>query len=144
MAAVMIGAGPHKGSHTAVAIGAAGEPLGEVRVRAPAARAGRLVAWAAAWPERAWAAGGARGLGSLLARQLVAAGERVLDVQPRLGARVRLPAAGDTSKNDPSDARPAAIAALRSSARREVRPDDRTAVLKVWALCRYLIRGHAQ
>jgi hypothetical protein len=32
--AVMIGAGPHKASHTAVVISAAEEPLGEVRVRA--------------------------------------------------------------------------------------------------------------
>ena len=64
MAAVMIGVDPHKGSHTAVAIGAAEEPLGEVRVRASAAQAERLVAWAAAWPERTWAIEGARGLGS--------------------------------------------------------------------------------
>jgi len=34
---------------------------------------------------------GAGGLGRMLARQLVAAGERVLDVQPKLAARVRLP-----------------------------------------------------
>jgi transposase len=33
---------------------------------------------------------GAGGLGHLLAQQLVAAGERVLDVQPKLAARVRL------------------------------------------------------
>jgi hypothetical protein len=52
--------------------------------------AGRLAAWAAAWPERTWAAGGARGLGSLLDWQLVAAGERVPGVQPKLGARARL------------------------------------------------------
>ena len=61
---------PHKASHTAVAIGAAEEPLGELRVRASAAQAGRLVAWAAGWPERTWAVEGARGLGSLLAQQL--------------------------------------------------------------------------
>jgi transposase len=133
MVAVMIGVDPHKGSHTAVAIGAAEEPLGELRVRASAAQAGRLVAWAAGWPERTWAVEGARGLGSLLAQQLVAAGERVLDVQPKLGARVRLLAAGDTNKNDPNDARSVAIAALRSSSRREVKPDDHTAVLKVWS-----------
>jgi transposase len=89
MAAVMIGVDPHKGSHTAVAIGAAEEPLGELRVRASAGQAQRLVAWAAAWPERTWAVEGAGGLGHLLAQQLVAAGERVLDVQPKLGARVR-------------------------------------------------------
>jgi transposase len=133
MAAVMIGVDPHKGSHTAVAIGAAEEPLGELRVRASAAQADRLVAWAAGWPERTWAVEGARGLGSLLAQQLVAVGERVLDVQPKLGARVRLLAAGDTNKNDPNDARSVAIAALRSSSRREVKPDDHAAVLKVWS-----------
>jgi transposase len=133
MVAVMIGVDPHKGSHTAVAIGAAEEPLGGLRVRASAAQAERLVAWAAAWPERTWAVEGAGGLGHLLAQQLVAAGERVLDVQPKLGARVRLLAAGDTNKNDPNDARSVAVAALRSTARREVRKDDHTAVLKVWS-----------
>jgi hypothetical protein len=48
MAAVMIGVDPHKGSHTAVAIGAAEELLGQVRVRACAAQAERLLAWAQA------------------------------------------------------------------------------------------------
>lgn len=74
---------PHKGSHTAVAIGAGEEPLGEVRVRASAAQAQRLLAWAAAWPERTWAIEGAAGLGHLLAQQLLSAGERVLDIQPK-------------------------------------------------------------
>ena len=118
----MIGVDPHKGSHTAVAIGAAEEPLGQVRVRASAAQAQRLLAWAAAWPQRTWAAGGRRGLGHLLDWQLVAAGEQVLDVQPKLGARVRLLASGDTNKNDPDDARSVAIAALRSGACRRSGP----------------------
>jgi transposase len=133
MAAVMIGIEPHKGSHTAVAIGADEEPLGQVRVRAAAAQAERLVAWAAGWPERTWAVEGAAGLGYLLAQQLVAAGERVLDIQPKLGARVRLLATGASNKNDPNDARSVAIAALRSRARREVIPADHAAVLKVWS-----------
>jgi hypothetical protein len=80
----MIGVDPHKGSHTAVAIGAAEEPLSQLRVRTSATQAGQLVAWAAPWPERTWAIEGARGLGYLLAQQLVAAGERVLDVQPKV------------------------------------------------------------
>ena len=105
MAAVMIGVDPDKASHTAVAISAAGEPLGELQVRACAAQAERLLAWAAAWPQRTWAIEGAGGLGHLLARQLLAVGERVLDVPPRLGARVRLLATGDVNKNDPDDAR---------------------------------------
>ena len=108
MAAVMIGAGPPKGSHTAVAIGEKEAPPGEVGVRAPAAQAGRLVAWAAPWPERTWAVEGAGGPGYLLARQLAAAGELVPGVQPRPGARVRLLAAGATNNNDPDGARPVA------------------------------------
>ena len=130
---VMIGVDPHKGSHTAVAIGAGEEPPGRLRVRASAAQAEKLVAWAADWPERTWAVEGAGGLGHLLDWQLVAAGERVLDVPPKLAARVRLLQAGDTSKNDPNDALSVAIAALRSKARRQVMAEDYAAVLKVRA-----------
>jgi transposase len=133
MAAVMIGVDPHKASHTAVVISAAEEPLGELRVRACAAQAGQLLAWAAAWPQRTWAVEGAGGLGHLLAQQLLAAGERVLDVPPKLGARVRLLATGNVNKNDPNDARSVAIAALRSAGVREVRADDHAAVLKIWS-----------
>jgi transposase len=133
MAAVIIGVDPHKGSHTAVVIGAAEQPLAELRVRASQAQADELVAWAWAWPERIWAVEGARGLGRLLAQQLVAAGERVLDVQPKLASRVRLLQAGDTNKNDPNDALSVAVAALRSTARREVSAEDYPAVLKVWS-----------
>jgi transposase len=133
MAAVMIGVDPHKGSHTAVVIGAAEEPLGELRVRASKTQVDELVAWAAAWPRRTWAVEGAGGLGRLLAQQLIAAGERVLDVQPKLAARVRLLATGAVNKNDPNDARSVAIAALRSAACLPVRPDDHAAVLKIWA-----------
>jgi len=129
----MIGIDPHKGSHTAVAVGAAEEPLGKLRVRACPDQAGKLVAWAQAWPERTWAVEGARGLGRLLAQQLVAAGERVLDVQPKLAARVRLLEAGDVNKTDPDDARSVAVAALRSAGRQEVTADGPAVVLKVWA-----------
>ena len=133
MTAVMIGVDPHKGSHTAVVIGPAEEPLGELRIRASAVQAQKLIAWAAAWPERTWAVEGASGLGHLLAQQLTAAGERVLDVQPKLAARVRLLQAGDTNKNDPNDALSVAVAALRSRSSREVVADDHAAVLKIWS-----------
>jgi transposase len=71
-------------------------------------------------PQRTWAIEGAGSTGHLLDWQLVSAGERVLDVQPKLGARVRLLAAGGVNKNDPSDARSVAIAA--ASPRRSPRP----------------------
>jgi len=131
--AVMIGIDPHKGSHTAVAVGVAEQPLGTIRIRACPAQAEQLVAWAAAWPERTWAVEGAPGLGRLLGQQLVAAGERVLDVQPKLAARVRLLHTGNTGKSDPNDALSVAVTALRSTANREVIADDHAVVLKVWA-----------
>jgi transposase len=133
MTTVMIGVDPHKGSHTAVAIDAAEEPLGQLRVRASASQAQRLVAWAAAWPERTWAVEGAGGLGHLLAQQLAATGEQVLDIQPKLAARVRLLATGASNKNDPNDALSVAVAALRSRTRRPVIADDHAAVLRVWS-----------
>jgi transposase len=82
-------------------------------------------------------------VGHLLAQQLLSAGERVLDVQPKLAARVRLLATGDVNKNDPSDARPVAVAALRSRGAREARRDDHAAVLKVWSR-RYRDLGRAR
>jgi transposase len=133
MAEVMIGIDPHKSSHTAVAIGAGEEPLGELQVHACPSQASTLLAWAQEWPERAWAIEGAAGLGHLLAQQLVAAGEQVLDVPPKLAARVRLLQAGDTNKNDPNDAFSVAVAALRCTAKRPVLAEDHAAALKVWA-----------
>jgi len=145
MAVVMIGIDPHKASHTAVAINAAEQSLGQLRVRASAVQAERLLGWAQAWPERAWAVEGAGGVGHLLAQQLLSAGERVLDVPPKLAARVRLLATGDINKNDPNDARSVAVAALRSPGVREARRDDHAAVLKLWSK-RYqdLGRGRTQ
>ena len=130
---MMIGVDPHKGSHTAVVIGPGEEPLGELRVESSPGQAGDLLKWAAQWPDRTWAVEGAAGLGRLLAQQLVAAGELVLDVQPKLAARVRLLQAGDTGKNDPHDAQSVAVAALRSRACRPVAAEGHTVVLKIWA-----------
>jgi transposase len=50
----------------------------------------QLQRWAAPWPDRVWAIEGARGLGRLLAQQLIGVGERVVDVQAKIAARVRL------------------------------------------------------
>jgi transposase len=133
MACVMIGIDPHKGSHTAAAMDPAENDLGQLRVRAAAAQVERLLVWAEEWPERTWAVENAGGLGYLLSQQLLAAGERVLDVPPKLAARVRLLATGNINKNDPNDARSVAIAALRSSAVKPVAVEDHAAIMKLWA-----------
>jgi len=135
--AVMIGIDPHKGSHTAAALNEAEAVLGELRVRSGPAQLEQLVTWAARWPDRTWAIEGAGGLGYLLAQQLVATGEHVLDVQPKLAARVRLLATSSTNKNDPNDARSVAIAAFRSPEATKVQEEDHAAIMKMWAKRRH-------
>jgi hypothetical protein len=112
--AVTIGIDPHNGSHTAVALDEHERALGQLRVRSGPDQLAPLSEWAKAWPARTRAVEKASGLGYLRAQQLVAAGERVLDVPPKLAARATLLDNGDVNKNDPNDARSAAVAALRA------------------------------
>jgi hypothetical protein len=102
-------------------------------VRASARQAELLLQWAARWPTRSWAIEGARGLGLLLAQQLVAADQRVLDVPPKLAKRVRLRNTGQINKNDENDARSVAIAALRGHDLPVLSAEDQTMVMRVWS-----------
>ena len=80
-----------------------------------------------------WAIESARGLGYLLAQQLVAAGETVIDVPAAISTRTRLLGSGRAQKNDPNDARSVAIAALRNNQLCSVGLDDHAHVLKLLA-----------
>ena len=133
VAGVMIGIDPHKRSHPAVALDGREKRLGQVRVRASVKQVDGLLEWAGGWPGRSWAIEGARGLGHLLAQQLLASGERVLDVPPKLAARVRLLDTGQINKTDDNDARSVAIAALRGHDVTELSVEDQTVVMRVWA-----------
>jgi transposase len=128
---VTIGIDPHKASHTAVALDSSGEMLGELRVVADASMLRRLWRWASSWPQRVWAIEGAAGLGRLLAQQLVAAGERVVDVPSALAARARVLARGHGRKTDGIDARSVAVVAQHRSDLLTVAADDHTAVLRL-------------
>jgi transposase len=98
----IIGIDPHKGSHTAAVLDGTECVIGELRVVADRRQRERLLRSAADFTPRTWAIESASGLGALLAQQLVAAGETVLDVPPTLSARVRLLDAGCTDKTDPT------------------------------------------
>jgi transposase len=87
---VIIGIDPHKGTHTAVAIGCDEGELATVTVRATRRQVDKLLGWARPFEERTWAIESAGGLGYLLAQQLVDAGENVLDVPATLASRVRV------------------------------------------------------
>ena len=127
----MIGIDPHKATHTAVAVDDDEQVIGEFTLEAANDQVERLTGWADRFSKREWAVESADGLGYLVGRQLVAAGETVFDVPPVLASRVRLMGSGRSQKNDPNDARSIAIAALRSNRLRVVEPDDHVAVLRL-------------
>ncbi len=130
-----IGIDPHKATHTAVAIDEAEMVLGELTVPADRYQIARLLDWAGRLDGdgRLWAVESAGGLGSLLSQQLVAGGERVVDVPAVLASRVRVLSSGKSDKNDPNDARSVAIAALRQPALAVVRRQDHATVLRMLA-----------
>jgi transposase len=111
-----------------------------------------LVSWAAPFEVRTWAVESAGGLGYLLAQELVAAGEVVLDVPATLAARVRVLASGSSNKNDPNDAFSVAVAALRTPVLARVAAADHVEILRLLAKrntdigsqrCRVVCRLHA-
>jgi hypothetical protein len=76
----MIGIDPHKATHTAVAVDDDENVIDEFTLEASGPQAERLCDWAEGLGKREWAVESANGLGYLIARQLVAAGETVFDV----------------------------------------------------------------
>src|SRR3954447_674099 len=128
---VIIGIDPHKATHTAVAVDEHEIVLGKLEVRSTREQRDRLLRWAARFEERTWAVESAGGLGELLARQLVDAGEHVIDVPPTLSARVRLLGSGKSNTNDPNDARSTAIAALRHPRLRVAGGDDHAVAIRL-------------
>jgi transposase len=133
MSVFIIGVDPHKGSHTAAVLEGSEEVIAECRVDADGMQLGRLLGWAEPFVPRRWAVEGATGAGALLARQLVAAGEQVVDVPSTLTARVRLLDRGHSDKTDAHDARSAAVVALRHTNLRTVTAEDHDSVLRLLA-----------
>jgi transposase len=130
---VIIGIDPHKASHTAVALGDGEVELSRLQLRSGRNQIGRLLSWAEPFPQRRWAVEGAEGLGFLLAQQLVAADQVVVDVPATLASRTRLLDSGRSSKNDPNDARSVAVTALRHRDLRAVRPAGYSELLRLLA-----------
>jgi transposase len=128
-----IGIDPHKGSHLAAVLDQHEQFLDELRVRADRMQRDRLLQFAAPYAPRVWAIEGARGLGALVAQQLVAAGETVFDVPAKLSARVRVLDNECADKNDTHDARSAAIVGIRNRRLVAVTPEHHASVLRLLA-----------
>src|SRR6478672_2173790 len=130
---VMIGIDPHKRSHTATMLDRRQRELRQITVRSGSRQLVELLAWANGARRRTWAVESASGLGYLLAQQLVAAGETVVDVPATLASRARLLSTGRSNKNDPNDALSVAVAALRSPDLRRVEAVGHSEVLRLLA-----------
>src|SRR5919107_3161527 len=129
---VLIGVDPHK---TSLAVSVVDQATVELVERAsfPQDRTGlrALERWAKRFPERRWAVENAGGLGRHLAGRLAATGESVVDVPPKLSARVRALSSGNARKNDGVDALATALAASRNELLAEVDPEVGSEVLRL-------------
>jgi transposase len=129
---VLIGVDPHKAS---LALAAVDEATGELLECASFAqdRAGlrSLERWAKRFPERRWAMENARGLGRHLAVRLAATGEAVVDVPPKLSARVRVLSSGNARKNDGLDALATAMAASSNDRLAAVDPEAASEAMRL-------------
>lgn len=110
---VIIGIDAHKRNHTAVAVDEQGRQLAQRNSGASSADHLELIVWAARQgSERLWAVEDCRHLSRRLERDLLAAGERIVRVPPKLMANTRA-SARSFGKSDPIDALAVARAALR-------------------------------
>ncbi len=111
---VTVGGDSHKRTHTLVAVDEIGRQLGEVTVAATPTGHMDALHWARRWPERRWALENCRHLSRVLERDLLSAGEAVLQVSPKLMGSARR-SGRELGKSDPIDALAVARAALRES-----------------------------
>ena len=131
MTVVMLGVDPAKHSHALAVLDRDEHQLAALQV--PNSNDGYrdLLHLARRWPDRTWAVEGAGGVGAQLAQRLVADGEAVLDVPPKLSTRARMFDQGHGRKNDPGDARTVAVVGLRTRRLRQVEPDGELVALRL-------------
>ena len=128
---VVIGMDPHKRSATIEVMTAEEEVVGGGRFGTDVAGYRDMLAHARSWPERVWAIEGCAGIGKHLAMRLLADGEDVLDVPPKLSARVRVYATGQGRKTDATDAHSVALVGVRIAGLRPVVADQDLEVLRL-------------
>jgi transposase len=112
---VIIGIDAHKRNHTAVVVDEQGRQLAQRTTGTTSSDHLELVAWAVKHgAERVWAVEDCRHLSRRLERDLLAAGEWIVRVPPKLMANARA-GARSYGKSDPIDALAVARAALRET-----------------------------
>jgi len=130
---VIVGMDPYKNSATIEVMGGDEAVVGGGRYGTDAAGYAAMLAGVRRWPDRIWAIEGCRGIGRHLASRLVADGEQVVDVPPKLSARTRVFTAGQGRKTDATDAHSVALAATRMRGPHLVTDDAQLEVLRILA-----------
>ena len=117
---VVIGMDPHKRSVTVEVMTGDESVVGGGRFSTTAAGYRTMLQSVQAWPERVWAIEGCSGIGRHIAHRLIADGEQVVDVPPKLSARARVFATGQGRKTDATDAHSVALVGTRMAGLRPV------------------------
>ena len=128
---VVIGMDPHKRSVTIEVMAADETVLGGGRYATDADGFVALRRYVSRFTERVWAIEGCNGIGHHIAMRLLATGEEVIDVPPKLSARARVFATGQGRKTDATDAHSVALVGTRMSGLRPVVNDEQLAVLRL-------------
>src|SRR4051812_8901150 len=132
---VVIGMDPHKRSATIEVMTAEEHVLGGGRFGTDEAGFADMTDYVNRFQpdrdRRMWAVEGCNGIGHHIAVRLLAAGEQVLDVPPKLSARARVFATGQGRKTDATDAHSVALVGTRMAGLRSVTNQHDVAVLRV-------------
>ena len=130
---VVIGMDPHKRSVTIEVMTGYESVVGGGRFSTTAVGYRTMFQDVRAWPNRVWAIEGCNGIGRHIAHRLIADGEQVVDVPPKLSARARVFATGQGRKTDATDAHSVALVGTRMAGLRPVVADEQLEVLRLLA-----------
>ena len=122
---------PHKRSVTIEVMNADEVIVGGGRFTTDSDGYGELLRSVRRWPDRVWAIEGCNGIGRHIANRLLADGEQVVDVPPKLSARARVFATGQGRKTDATDAHSVALVGTRMAGLRPVVADEQLTVLRL-------------
>jgi transposase len=128
---VVIGMDPHKRSVTIEVMTADETVLDGGRFGTDEAGFAEMGRYVSRFPDRVWAIEGCSGIGHHVAVRLLAAGEEVVDVPPKLSARARVFSTGQGRKTDATDAHSVALIGTRMAGLRPVVNSEQLAVLRL-------------
>ena len=130
---VVIGMDPHKRSATIEVMTSDETILSKGRFGTDLAGFKAMTEFVKRWPDRVWAIEGCNGIGRHVAMRLIAEGQDVVDVPPKLSARARVFSTGQGRKTDATDAHSVALVGTRMTGLRPVVADDQLTVLRMLA-----------